>query len=228
MHAPAGAGIFALRILAHDHPVEFRAVDRAQRADDPRQHAYGTDIGVLIERLADREPEAPEADMIGHVRRADRPEIDRVRAPDLIEAIGRHHQTRGPIMVRSPVEPIEGPFEPTLALSQRLEDLEAGGNDLLADAIAGNDGNPIAPHEWGSGALRGPADGFGGRALWSLRAESWEAPSAPPGYCFSARRSVYFWMQVSAVALVHSSSPVNTGSSTFLPLMRSIITDGAL
>jgi len=38
----------------------------------------------------------------------------------------------------------------------------------------------------------------------------------------------YFWMQVSAVSLVHSSRPVNTGSSTFLPSIRSIMTDGAL
>ena len=38
----------------------------------------------------------------------------------------------------------------------------------------------------------------------------------------------YFWMQVSTVSLVHSSRPVNTGSSTFLPLIRSIMTVGAL
>lgn len=38
----------------------------------------------------------------------------------------------------------------------------------------------------------------------------------------------YFWMQVSTVSLVHSSRPVKTGSSTVLPSIRSIITDGAL
>ena len=38
----------------------------------------------------------------------------------------------------------------------------------------------------------------------------------------------YFWMQVSTVSLVHSSRPVKTGSSTFLPSIRSIMTDGAL
>ena len=38
----------------------------------------------------------------------------------------------------------------------------------------------------------------------------------------------YFWMQVSTVSLVHSSRPVKTGSSTFLPSIRSIITEGAL
>ena len=38
----------------------------------------------------------------------------------------------------------------------------------------------------------------------------------------------YFWMQVSTVSLVHSSRPVNTGSATALPSIRSIMTDGAL
>ena len=41
-------------------------------------------------------------------------------------------------------------------------------------------------------------------------------------------RQIYFWMQVSTVSLVHSSRPVNTGSSTGLPSIRSIMTDGAL
>ena len=38
----------------------------------------------------------------------------------------------------------------------------------------------------------------------------------------------HFWMQVSTVSLVHSSRPVKTGSSTALPWIRSIITEGAL
>ena len=41
-------------------------------------------------------------------------------------------------------------------------------------------------------------------------------------------RSGYFWMQVSAVSLVHSSRPVKTGSATSLPSIRSIITVGAM
>src|ERR1019366_9337919 len=40
------------------------------------------------------------------------------------------------------------------------------------------------------------------------------------------RISNHLWMQVSAVAIVHSSRPVNTGSSTFLPSMSWIMTVG--
>src|SRR3954447_12328695 len=63
-----------------------------------------------------------------------------------------------------------------------------------------------------------------------------EAPRASPPFSSEhatvldpcTRMRSYFWMQVSAVSLVHSSRPVNTGSSTFLPSIRSIMTDGAL
>ena len=92
MHASADPGIFALGILAHDHPVELRTGHMAQRALNPGQYASRTNIGVLVERLADREPQAPEADVIGHVRRANRPEIDRVVARDLVAAVRRHHE----------------------------------------------------------------------------------------------------------------------------------------
>ena len=78
MDAAADAGIFALGILAHDHPVELGPGDMAQRAGDARQDAGRPHIGVLIERLADREPQAPQRDVVGHVGRADRAEIDRV------------------------------------------------------------------------------------------------------------------------------------------------------
>ena len=85
--------------------------------------------------------------MVGHLRRADRAEIDRVVVLDPIEAVGRHHQAGRAIEVRSPVEAVEGEFDPALALGDRRERLEAGGNDLLADPVARNDRDPIAPHE---------------------------------------------------------------------------------
>ena len=87
MHAPADAGIFALGVLAHDHPVELRPRHVAQRARDARQDAGRPHVGVLVERLADREPQAPQRDVVGHVRRADRAEKDRVVVLDLLEAV---------------------------------------------------------------------------------------------------------------------------------------------
>ena len=39
-------------------------------------------------------------------------------------------------MARSPIETFEGPFEPAVALCERLQDLEAGRNDLLGYAVS--------------------------------------------------------------------------------------------
>ena len=52
--------------------------DVAQRARDAGQDAGRPDVGVLVERLADREPQPPERDVVRHVGRADRAEIDRI------------------------------------------------------------------------------------------------------------------------------------------------------
>src|ERR1700679_2977053 len=146
MHAAAAAGILALRILAHDDPIEFRAGDVAQRADDAGQYARGADVGVLIERLADRQPQAPQTDMVRDVGRSDRAEIDGVVTFDLIAAVDRHHQPGGAIIVRSPVEAIAGEFEAALGSSQGREDFDSGWDDLLADAVAGDDRDSITPH----------------------------------------------------------------------------------
>ena len=85
--------------------------------------------------------------MIGHVGRADGAEIDRIVVLDLLAAVVRHHAAGLAIKVRAPVERVEGEFECALALGERLQDLEAGRNDLVADPIAGNDRDSIAPHE---------------------------------------------------------------------------------
>ena len=161
MHAAADAGIFALRILPHDDPIELRAGDMAQRADDSGQHARGTNIGVLIERLADRQPQTPKADMVRHVGRAHRAEIDRVVPLDLIAPVDRHHQSYGAIIIRSPVEAIEFEFKAALGRRQGREDFDPGGNDLVADAVAGDDRDSITPHGSfpGFGAILRPKPG---------------------------------------------------------------------
>src|SRR4051812_41951206 len=88
----------------NDHPVEFRPGDVAQRAGDARQNAGRAHVGVLIERLADREPQAPKRDVVGDVRCADGPEQDRVEVPKLVGAVLRHHDAMFLVVVGPPVE----------------------------------------------------------------------------------------------------------------------------
>jgi hypothetical protein len=105
----------------------------AERAHDARQDAGRAHIGVLIERLADGEAQSPQGDVIGHVGRADRAEIDGVVMPDAVPPVGRHHHAVPLVIVRAPVEMIEPERKPPLARGKRIEHLDPGSDDFLAD-----------------------------------------------------------------------------------------------
>ena len=146
MHAAADAGIFAFRVLAHDHPVELRAGDVAQRAGDAGQDARRAHVGVLVERLADGEPQAPQRDVVGHVGRAGRAEQDGVVALDQVEAVLGHERAGLLVALGAPVEMIEGDGEAAVALGARLQHLDAGGDHLGADAVPGDGGDAKRSH----------------------------------------------------------------------------------
>ena len=55
VHATAVAGILALGVFPHHHPVDLITI--VQRAFHPRQDTGRTHVGVLIETLADRQPQ---------------------------------------------------------------------------------------------------------------------------------------------------------------------------
>ena len=52
----------------------------------PGSTRAGPHVGVLVEALADRQPQAPQRDVIGHVGRAHRAEEDRVERLEPVEA----------------------------------------------------------------------------------------------------------------------------------------------
>ena len=80
--------------------------------------------------------------MVGYVRPANGSEQDAVSLAELLDAVFRHHGAgalvgvAGPVVfgeLKSEAEPARGRVE----YAQRL------GHGLLADAIAGNDGDPV-------------------------------------------------------------------------------------
>ena len=146
MRAAALAGILAFRVLAHDHPVQLLGRDIAQRAGDSGQDAGRADVGVLVERLADGEAQAPERNVIGHVRRTHGAEIERIEAAQLLVATGRHHDAMLLVVVRAPVEVGDIELEAAVALGADLEHLEAGGDNLRPDTVAWNGGNSMCTH----------------------------------------------------------------------------------
>ena len=79
VRAAALTRVFALGILAHDHPVEIGRRGKFQRRIDARQHARRTHVGVLVEALADIQTQTPEGDVIRYFFGADRAEIDGIK-----------------------------------------------------------------------------------------------------------------------------------------------------
>jgi hypothetical protein len=148
MDAPADAGILPFRVLAHDHPVELLVGHVAQRRGDAGQHARRPDVGVLVERLADGEPQAPQRDVVGHVGGAGRAEQDGVVLADQVEAVLRHERARLLVALRPPVEMIERNREPAVAPGAGAEHLDPGCNHLGADAVARNGGDAVCAHGW--------------------------------------------------------------------------------
>src|SRR5262249_41905444 len=65
VNASSDARVLSLRVFAYDYPVELLVLHTAQRAGDAGQDAGRPDVGVLIEGLADGEPETPERDVVG-------------------------------------------------------------------------------------------------------------------------------------------------------------------
>src|SRR3546814_12179301 len=69
-----------------------------------RHEARRPHIGVLVEALADGQPQLPEGDVIANVRIAHRAEVNGIEAAPDIDAVLRHHTAGPAIAVGAPVE----------------------------------------------------------------------------------------------------------------------------
>src|SRR5215472_4983124 len=112
----------------------------------PGKIRVGRMFGVLVERLADGQAQAPEGDIIGDVRRTDGAEQDGVELAELLGAVGRHHHAMLAVIVRTPVEVVEAQSEAAIALGADLQDLHAGLNHLGPDAITAHGSDLIRTH----------------------------------------------------------------------------------
>ena len=99
MGAAAVARILALGILPHDHPIQIARADARQRRSYSRQYPGRPHVGVLIKALANRQPEAPESDVVGHIGSTDRAKEDSVETLQLRHTVLGHHPTMGLVVV---------------------------------------------------------------------------------------------------------------------------------
>ncbi len=112
-----------------------RAVDRFEQADR-------AEVDVLLERPPDRDEQTPERDVIGHARRPDGAEEDRLVGAQPVQAVVGHHRPGLEVALAAPV--VVRPAEPEpVAGAGRLEHALGGGDDLVADAVAGDHGDVV-------------------------------------------------------------------------------------
>ena len=107
--AAAHTGVFALGVFAHDDPVQVLRRAALEGGINAGQDAGGPHVGVLIEPLANLQPQAPQRDVVGDVWVARRAEQDGVLAPQLRQAIGGHHLAVGAVPVAAPA--VAGEFK---------------------------------------------------------------------------------------------------------------------
>ncbi len=120
----------------------------AQRAGDAGEDAGRPDIGVLVERLADRQAQPPKRDVIGDAWRADRAKEDRVEPAQPVGAVRRHHHPVLAVVVRAPVEALDSEREPAVAFGAGGEHLEPGLDHLRADAVPAQRRDFVCAHAY--------------------------------------------------------------------------------
>ena len=135
----ANAGVLALGIFAHDDPIHGVSSRVLERTGYAGQQADWSDIGVLIEALADGQPQPPQTDVVWNPRPADRSEVNGVEALQAIEAIVIHHAAGLQVVLAAPWEMLV--CKPRL-FGKTVKHAESFGDNFLTDAIARNDGDP--------------------------------------------------------------------------------------
>ena len=120
MHAAADAGIFALGVLTHDHPVDLFGKLRPQRPLHAGHKPCRADIGELVEALADGKAQLPERNMVRDLRVADGAEIDGMKAAQPLDAVFRHHAAGAAVAVRAPIEALGLQAEAAIHLGRSL------------------------------------------------------------------------------------------------------------
>ena len=143
-HAAADGGIFAFGVFAHHPEIDIAGLAARERRRHAGHQPHRAQIDVLVELPAEFDQRAPQRNVIGDFRRpADRAEIDRVVLADLGLPVLRHHLAVLFVIVPGrEVEMVEMHGDAVL-FRGRLQHAQALRHHFLADAVAGNDRDPI-------------------------------------------------------------------------------------
>ncbi len=143
-HAAADRGIFALGVLAHHPEIDVAGLAVGQRRRHPRHQPHRAQVDILVELAAKLDQRPPQRNVIGNFRGpADRAEIDRVMLADLLFPVVRHHLAVLFVIVpRREIEMIEMHAD-AVFFRRGFQHAQAFRHHFLADAVAGNDRDPV-------------------------------------------------------------------------------------
>ena len=113
---------------------------------DARENSRWPHVGVLVEGLADREPQPPQCDMIRHFGHANRTEVNGVKIVQSFEPIFRHQDGVLLVVVGTPIEGFRCEGEASIDGGASMKYFETDGDDFLSDPIARNGGDFIVFH----------------------------------------------------------------------------------
>ena len=170
----ADLGVLALDVLAHDQHVDVFGPSIGQRRAHAFEQPGRAQVDILVEPPSDRDQHVPQRDVVGHARHADCAEKDRIAVGQAVQTVGGHDPA-GPFVARTvPVE--RGPRQIDVEFCRGgLHDAQTLRDDLLADAVARDDGHAMRAHRaLGPASRTGVLGATSRRRRWRARAPvSW-------------------------------------------------------
>ena len=142
VHHAAERRVFALGVLAHDEVVDVARLAARERAGHAIEQAHRAQVDVLVELAPELQQRTPQRDVVGHRRGpADRAEVDRIDAGELLLPVLRHHPAVREVVVAARPFDLAQFEREAEALGRRVQDAQALGQHFLADAVAGDRGD---------------------------------------------------------------------------------------
>src|SRR5664280_1331945 len=102
-----------------------------------------TNVGVLVQSLADLEPQTPQRDVVRDIRISCGSEKDSVFSEESIESVYGHHHAVLTEIIPTPVVVLKFEGEGALGESKRFKNLPSGWYHFFANAIARNSSNTV-------------------------------------------------------------------------------------
>lgn len=142
-HRAAHRGVLALGVFAHDQHVDVAGGPASERGWHAIEEARRAQVDVLVELAPELEQRAPQGDVVWHrLRPAHGAEVDRIDTGKLVLPVVGHHLAGLQVVVAA--RPLDVLIRERDAeqLARAVKHPQAFREHFLANAVAGNDGNP--------------------------------------------------------------------------------------